>query len=165
MNSRIINEELEANESEHGITNYGNANTQDSNYSYLLNDCGYKHTFSRNLVIFIAIFVLLVLGMAGLYIYDFVMRKRYKSVRTSHVKYWHLAWMANFSLRFLYEIFFEVFLCLLIHVSIGNPHDVHAYGFAVFLLMILCIATASLVALFCRGGPYKRPCSYQPSSL
>ena len=48
------------------------AASDETTYSPLLNDCGYKHSFSRNLVVQLIIATALVIALVGLYVCDFI---------------------------------------------------------------------------------------------
>ena len=63
---------LETSEAEQGIENYELSIDESSFYTTLLNDCGYKFAFSRNMVIILFFATLFVCCIAGLAIYEFV---------------------------------------------------------------------------------------------
>jgi len=127
-----------------------------------MNMCGYKHAFSRNLLLVIAISMILLLTLAGLAVWNCVQAHRGKKVKTRCV-----AWTANFSLRFVYEFFLEICLCVFIHVG-AQEFTVEGSGLlwtlAVLLLLAMALFVAFLVSLFFRRGPYVSGC-YSPNSL
>ena len=96
-------------------------------YSTLINMCGYKHTFSRNLLIVTLILMTLIIVTVGFYIFaklsSCLQRKKAKdedtkaSRRSQRTIYAKAAWMSNFSLRFVYEFFFEILICFLLNLT------------------------------------------------
>ena len=85
--------------------------------------------------------------------------------RKKRYPYRHCAFMSNFTLRFVYECFFEIFLCLLIHVTTAydSSESLLVFSLILFLLSLGLIALISL--LFCFRGPYMEPCVYREKSL
>ena len=69
--------------------------------------CGYKIAFSRNLFFVGIIAAILLALMIAMIVVDFVCRRK-EGRRCS-------SWVSNLSLRFFYEFFFEICLCVLIH--------------------------------------------------
>ena len=69
--------------------------------------CGYHLNFERNLLIPIVLLSTLALTILVLSILPDWLHKRRGKRRTA-------AWVANFSLRFFYEMLLEIALCLLI---------------------------------------------------
>ena len=55
-----------------GMDSYQMANSEDSFFSSLLNDCGYKYTFSHNLTIVLALALILLLIIVILCALDFI---------------------------------------------------------------------------------------------
>ena len=80
-------------------------------------------------------------------------------------KYRRSSWMANFSLRFVYEFFFEFFLCLLINISTAAPSDGLFYSIGLVMVLGLVAFVAILVVFFFKWGPYTVPKSYDANSL
>lgn len=97
----------------------------------------------------------------------------YLMTKTVRTKIWHrkrpplrhCACMSNFTLRVVYECFFEIFLCLLIHVStaFGASESLLVFSLILFLLSIALIVVIGL--LFCWKGPYMEPNVYRDNSL
>ena len=128
LNVKSFDESLEQQDKDTGLENYLLANEPDALYSPLLNDCGYKHVFSRNLIIVLFFGLLFIALICGFAVCDFILQRRQKLKGKEGIRrqgyYVHTAWMSNFSLRYFYEVFFEVFLCILIHtVTAKNKSD------------------------------------------
>ena len=68
--------------------------------------------------------------------------------------------MINFSLRFLYEFFFEFCLCLMINISTVSSEDRLFYSIGLLIIVGLLSLIAFLVALFFKWGPYMSPKCY-----
>ena len=88
---------------------YELSNKNDSSYSSVIRMCGYKHTFSQNLIIVIGFTLLLVTATVVISLVDFVCRRR-GNRRCS-------AYICNFNVRFFYELILEICLSVLIHVA------------------------------------------------
>ena len=73
--------------------------------------------------------------------------------------------MSNFSLRFFYEFFFEICLCVMINVATTGNGSAFLYGFSILLAIAILAFVAFLFMLFCRYGPYTVPKSYELNSL
>ena len=116
---------------------------------------GYNHKFQHNLII--------VLMATGALILAFILanaidclscfgRRKNKRQRSKCT-----AWTCNFSVRFVYEFFLEVLLCVLVHLSTQRSEDrLIAYVLHV-LTIIICIllagATVFVITLCFHGGP------------
>ena len=61
---------IEISRKEEGVENYRLSLDEDSEFSYLLNDCGYKNLFSRNLVITIFLTCICFVTLIALIIFD-----------------------------------------------------------------------------------------------
>jgi uncharacterized membrane protein affecting hemolysin expression len=124
--------------------------------------CGYKHAFSRNLLLVIAISMILILMIIVLAIWDYLQARRSKKRKTQCAAY-----VANFSIRFAYEFFLEICLCVCIHVT-AMEFNAEASGLlwaiAIILLIGIVLFVGFLVLLFFKGGPYVPGC-YSPNSL
>ena len=93
----------------------------DSSNSSLIRDCGYSASFLQNAKLILIIGATLV-GIIALF--SLVRLLKYFSCcpmkSTKILK--KIYWMSNFSLRFLYQVFFELYLCLMIYVT-SNTHS------------------------------------------
>ena len=76
--------------------------------------------------------------------------------------------MSNFSLRFAYEFFFEICLCVFIHVNAFGA-KANLSGFLWTLALILLFVVIAMIVLICLtfwcGGPYTITNSYAPKSI
>ena len=72
--------------------------------------------------------------------------------------------MSNFTLRFLYEFFFELCLCVLIRMTTSSDGDTLIYSLATLLTIAILAFVAFLFLLFCKYGPYI-PKSFERNSL
>ena len=147
-----------------GLLNYEMiASEEKAEFSYLLNDCGYKFSFSRNLIFVMSLACVLLTLVAIFGIIDFVKARNGGS--SSYSEYRRTAFMTNFSLRFVYEFFFEICLCLLIHSAVAYGADDLLYVISIILFLCMLIFIALLFAFFCKWGPYTVPNSYSHNSL
>ena len=76
-------------------------------------------------------------------------------------------WMTNFTVRFLYEIFFEIILCLMINFSyadLSSSSQVASWIICIILSVISCAFIMAITLLFWRGGPDLKN-SYQKRTL
>ena len=151
-------QKIEAWQRDSGVFNYSILTSDDSQFTYLLNDCGYKFAFYRNLILFIVLSTCFLVILAILVILDFIKSRSAPSKRYSN--YRRAFWMTNFTLRFVYEFFFEICLCLLIHVSVAHEGDIFMYFMSIVLFAAMLAFIAVLFAFFCRWGPYIVPKSY-----
>lgn len=74
--SEKIDDSVETWQKERGVENYALVNDDDAAYSSLLNMCGYKHAFSRNMILVIFIAIALILIVTFIYICRLVMTRR-----------------------------------------------------------------------------------------
>ena len=72
--------------------------------------------------------------------------------------------MSNFTLRFIYEFFFEICLCVMIHMATAGTGSTFLYILSVLLTIVIFVFVASLFGLFFRCGPYI-PKSFERNSL
>ena len=162
--SESIDNSIEAWMKDKGLENYNLATNEDSSFSYLLNDCGYKHAVTRNLVI--VIFMAMVLALITLiaFVYNFFKSKKKDGVTR---RFAYTAWMTNFNLRFAYEFFMEICLCVLINLVVlrGASTDIIITVVAFVLFIAILLAVIFAVSLFWRGGPYMVPNVFQKKSL
>jgi len=134
-------------------------------FSTILIDCGYKLSLTRNLTVIFLLAEILLICIVGFIIFDILLHCSKRSEQKNRQNSWrHSAWMSNFTLRYFYEFFFEVFLCTLIHlVTVDNE-----YKSLQILSVIILIASVALIGftltLFVKGGPYM-PKSFDKSSL
>ena len=126
--------------------------------------CGYKHAFSRNLILVIAISLVLILVMSLLSLVDLLTKR--KGNRRCFV------FAFNFNLRFVYEFFLEICLSAMIHIaSKSASKETESSPEALFLwmtaLVILLAMSALVIFTFSRffwNGPFVSK-SYRSGSL
>lgn len=75
------------------------------------------------------------------------------------------AWTLNFTLRFLYEFFLEVCICVAISLAAHKVNTGREWTITFFLGLIILAIVGFLVTLLWRGGPYTEPNSYKKHSL
>jgi len=153
FNANSINDSLEDSDREQGMDNYKLALDNDSDYSVLMNDCGYKVRFSRNLVLILAFASFFILLIAVCTLFDCWKAHLRGSLKRSG-RFIHASWMSNFTLRFFYMVFFEVFLCLMIHTlnRMGQNDFLWTLSLLFFVASLAFIAFVCI--LLCFGGPY-----------
>ena len=148
------------------MENYRLSLDDSSFYSTLLNDCGYKFAFSRNMVIILFFATLFVVCIAGFAIYDFVNshKKGLHWRQMNHKHFRHTAWMSNFTLRYAYQFFFEVCLCILIHTVSPKDQGNFLWVLSLIFLISVFVMIGFTATLFIKGGPYVAQ-SFAPKSL
>ena len=109
LNPEAVDLEMEIWQRESGQIDYELANRDDEYFSSVLGMCGYKHAFSRNLLIVLCLSLVLLIIVSALSIVDHV-KKRTGEYRLS-------SYMCNFSIRFAYFFFLEICLSVLIHIA------------------------------------------------
>lgn len=125
-------------------------------YNVFLETSDYVHLFAQNLVIISFAGILILVTWIGLAVKDYLGAKG----KFQHIKIFrkqHEASANNFAMRFFYEIFFEVCLCLLINIAIVDfesfPSGVQ---WLTSVLVLACIVAyiAWLFSLFFKNGPF-----------
>ena len=184
------------------VKNYNTAIDEDTPYHVLLNDCGYKHAYARNLLIFFVLGAFIFLMWLICIVRVCILKKYYpryferekacigwcretkgfkkassigeKVRRQKEYKFFMLVacriekdkkqnpigwepWWANFGLRFMYMVFFELILSVLINLTIVDFDMSDSFllwltGY--FVLMLIVMGVTGLAYLFIRGGPY-----------
>jgi len=132
---------------------------QESDYfSEHIKSCGYHYSWFNNLfIIFFTTCLIFVIWLI-------VLVKDCLSKRVLGRKSKNERFMANFCLRFFYEVIFEICLCTVIYLSFAQKAN--------SIVLFLCIITVItiLLSLFfclsrsCKNGPYIREC-YEAGTL
>jgi len=120
-------------------------------YTTLLYQCGYSFRLWPNLIL---IFVLIVTTLT-IWVLSFALDFSARCtccknrIRTNHL-------MANFTVRLLYEAFFEIVLCLMINISF---FEAEATSEKAALILCVCLAVLTLVALalICSNAWHRGP--------
>ena len=171
INAKDIDESIEKANPDEGLNRYHMVQRSDSFFSSLLNDCGYRTEFSRNLMLVLALTTALIVVLVALLIWDCL------SIRSSNLAkgikkrgkgrgYRRSAYMANFTLRFFYEFFFEICLSIMIHITaLNDGSSLWLYSLSMLLALAILAFIVSLILLFFRYGPYSEPKSYARNSL
>ena len=115
-------------------------------YSSLVFTCGYSFSFLPNLILILSLFSVILLIWLLLLGRDLFQRS--KRDRNSSEE----PWMTNFCVRFLYEVFFELSLCIMINISFmdsdsGEPW-IAAWIFCIILAMIAISTLICITVLF-----------------
>ena len=111
-----FNQSLDEGKAGNGILDYEVSLDENSFFSTILNDCGYKFSITRNLTVIFLLAEVLLICIVCFTIFDILLQCSKSEQKNSKKKFRHTAWMSNFTLRFFYEFFFEVFLCTMIHL-------------------------------------------------
>lgn len=124
-------------------------------YTTLVHSCGYTFSIWPNLIMIVILFAIVLLIWVATVGLDFGRRARGISSRKSE------PWMTNFMVRFLYEIFFEICLCLMINASYVDIDSDSSGSDTVSWLICIALAALAFVALVmisftccCNGGPH-----------
>ena len=168
LNSKQIDDSVEAWQKERGLENYKLIDGDDTAYTGLLNLCGYKHAFSRNLILAITIAMALLMILAFIFLWRCIKTRWQKTPKGANHQSYLGAWSLNFSLRFTYEFLMEICICVAINLAaykVNANESNLLWGLTlllgIFVLALICFVTS----LFYRGGPYTVPTSYQKRSL
>ena len=168
INAKNIDESIDKASPEEGLNRYHVAQRSNSFYSSLMYDCGYRTEFSRNLALVIALTTALIVVLSALLIWDYLsIRSNFaKGIKKRGRGYRRTAFMANFTLRFFYEFFFEICLSILIHITaLNDGSSMWLYSLSMLLALAILAFIVSLILLFFRHGPYSVPKSYARNSL
>ena len=132
---------------------------EDSSYYYneLLMSCDYHASLARNLILIALLFLVIVI----LWLFVALRDNFFCKVRKKHQ---NETWWNNFFVRFLYEVFFELALCLMISLSMSGA--ISSFEMAVCcILAVASIAVICILTVMCfKGGPYVAH-SYERHSL
>ena len=109
LESGMLGSSVDAWQKERSHENYKLVIDKDSSYSGLHNMCGYKHAFSRNLIIVIFVAMALLLIIVGIYLC--------RLIRSTRRPPRHAVTTMNFGLRFVYEFFLEICICVVINLA------------------------------------------------
>ena len=85
----------------------------------LLKQCGYAHQITLNLVLVLFLFALMLVLLLTAFICDFASRRKRKNKRNQQCG----AWFVNFNLRFMYEFYLELCICVAVQISLFNASD------------------------------------------
>ena len=108
---------------------------EESHYSWFLNMCGYKHAFWWNLILIIFFGTALLVVTISLYIWSFCRLRRIGlDNQCSLSKYG--VWSLNFSLRFVYDFFLDICICVFINL-VANGVDVEGVDLSWSISLIL----------------------------
>ena len=122
LNVEFFSQPINQGQTEEGILKYEISMDENSFFSTILNDCGYNLAFTKNLPIILFFAGVLLICIVGFTLFDILHQCSKRSEQKNRQNSWrHSAWMSNFTIRYFYEFFFEVFLCTLIHlVTVDN---------------------------------------------
>ena len=139
-------------------------NDDASYYTTLVYSCGYSYSFLPNLIL-----CLVLLGLLSLVWLFLWIRKYYRSMRNAQGHRREEgrlteAWLMNFTVRFLYEIYFEICLCFMINVSYQGGGSATPWWLCLALAMLAIAAPIAITVLFWKYGP-KLKGSYERMSL
>lgn len=136
-------------------------------YNELVNSCGYHVSLVRNLVLVFLLFVLLALIWVTVACKDSFVTcgtccRRERGTRRRE------AWWNNVLVRFIYEVFFEIVICLMLSFSViefGKESNQSWTWVLTIGLTVTAVAILGLLSYLCiRNGPYASG-SYEPKSL
>ena len=129
-------------------------------YTTLVYSCGYSYSFLPNLIF--CLFLLILLGLVWLFIWGReCYYQKYGEIRvsrsclTSDQSRWRLreTWLTNFTVRLLYEIYFEICLCIMINVShYDTAGNVAAWWLCLTIAVLAISAPIAISALLCCCG-------------
>lgn len=158
-----VEQQIEQWQLKYGLIDIKSASTDDSTWSALLKSCGYGSEFTRNLFLVIWISIALTILMAMAAVLDIVTKR---SGKRSLFRF-----AANFNLRFAYMLFFEFFLCSMLHLT-SQQNAVFGHSSMANFVQVVVVATLILLSLFVCfvfsrffvNGPYVND-SYAEKSL
>lgn len=119
-------------------------------YTTLVHSCGYTFSIWPNLIMIVILFAIVLLIWVATMGLDFGRRARGISRKSE-------PWMTNFMVRFLYEIFFEICLCLMInasHYDSDSGSDTVSWFICILLAALAFVALVMISFTCCCEGPY-----------
>lgn len=134
----------------------------DSYYTSQLHNSGYRYRFARNMLTILCLAALVALVWVIMSLFEAKCRNgQNRRTRRESVS----VLMSNFTVRFLYELFFEIFLCALINVSAFSVGAANGnWVISLFMLLACAAAIGFMASLYCKNGPYLAD-SYQKGSF
>ena len=123
--------------------------TQEDSDEPLLALCGYHSDFGRNLVSVVAVLSVLGLTVLILTVFPYMIYRHRGTKR-------YAAWVCNFSLRFFYQLLFEICLCLLIHFKTGGKQGRFNWTLAILYAAMVTVLIVFLFTRLFRFGPTLR---------
>ena len=127
-------------------------------YSEHIKNCGYHYNWLNNLFIPICIACFIFVIWLLLLLKDYIMRRFMNKTSRNE------SFMANFSLRFLYEVIFEICFCTVLYLSFTKEANSVVLAICIVTAIAIC---ASLIFCLSRGfknGPYVKKC-YEKGTL
>ena len=122
----------------------------DSHYNELFESCGYHVSFARNMVPIITMLLVFT------FIWFLVAYKVFiVSCFCNHKDNRQEVFWNNFLIRFLYEVFFEICICMLLSFSVSYDRTkgwVTLLKVVFMLLTIGCLVALSVCCIY-KGGP------------
>ena len=125
---------------------------KDEYFSVYIKSCGYHYNWLNNLFIFILIACLIFAVWLLLLLKDYLMRKCMNKKSTNE------AFMANFSLRFLYEIIFEICLCTILYLSLTENTSTAVLAICIITVIAIFVSLIFCLSRACTNGPYVKQC-------
>ena len=107
--------------------------------------------------------MIILIVLVIMFVWDYFRARHFR--QSGRRVYRPTAYMSNFTLRFIYEFFFEICLCVLIHTSVAYGGDTFLYFLALVIFIAIVVFIVFLFGLFCKGGPYAVPSNYDSKSL
>ena len=131
-------------------------------------NCGYSFSLLPNLILLLMLLGVILIVWWCSFAYDlyYVIKKR-NNPQFEHPYPKKDPQLNNFLVRFLYEIFFEICLCVMINMSFIDPNSnkqMTSFILCTLLMVLLFIILLSITMLLWRGGPQK-PGSYEPRTI
>ena len=114
----------------------------DEHFSAYIKSCGYHYSWLNNLFVCFLIACTLLFIWLVLLLKDFLMRRYW------HKKSTNERFMTNFSLRFVYEIIFEVILCTILYMSMAGHTEISG-ATALTIFGSLAVIAMFAVLVFC----------------
>ena len=141
----------------------GKVGTQSIFLNQLMQVCGYHHSFVQNLNVMILLGLVLIATWVLCVLKDYISRgSSAKFLRTRHEPM-----LNNITLRFFYECFFEICICIMINIAaldFGSLSSSIQWATAMIFAGSIVVFMMFLVSLAYRNGPY-HPGYYQPGTF
>ena len=123
-----------------------------------MHQTGYSYSLWPNLILVFILFGIILCILAIFIALD--VTNYFKGRQDARSQQRKEPWMTNFLVRFLYELFFEICLCLMINASYldtDSKAQVNSFIVCILLALISVAAIVAITLLFCsKTGPKKR---------
>ena len=157
LHSPKLDAYMEAYHKEDGLITSSLIDDDSNAYSALLSSCGYKHDFVRNLFVFICVASLILIVWLGAAVADYLVKRKCKKQNRRNKKQRNSVCVTNCFVRFIYQIFFEICICVFINITVMDQNSFQAgllWLSSLVIIVVIGVILLVIVSLFWKNGPY-----------